>query len=101
MLGSADMRHKLEEYVAVWMTRGYPKGIPDEADSVLENLNKVPSYRAICKAIMKNDVGLLSLGHTREPCEAYTVLKRIELIARGVIQIDTGQDRQLMLPFRP
>ena len=83
MLGSESMRQKIQEYIEVWMTRGYPTGIPDEADPVLENLNKVPSYRIICKAIMKNDVALLTLGYTRQPCEIYNSLKREELIARG------------------
>ena len=83
MLGSSGMRRKIREYVEAWLKRGYPEGIPDEADPVLESLNKAPSYRAICKAIMKNDAALLSLGYTREHCEAYMILKRVEIDARG------------------
>lgn len=92
------MRAKLEEYVATWMQRGYPGGIPDEADPVLESMNKAPSFRAICKAIMKNDVALLSLGYTREPCEAYGILKRAELIERGVIRPEEPS-RQFAFPW--
>lgn len=79
------MKKKLMRYVEVWESRGYPEGIPDEAPEVLENQNKVPSYRSICKAIMKNDVALLTLGSARRPCAAYTELKRIELTRRGVV----------------
>lgn len=75
---------KIESYVRAWERRGYPDGIPDEAPAVLESLNKVPSYRIICLAIMKNDTPLLALGYSREPCAAYTALKRIELRRRGV-----------------
>lgn len=84
---------RIREYVRKWEGRGYPNGIPDEAPNLLERINKVPSYRAICLAIMKNDVALLTLGYSREPCRAYTELKRIELTARGKI----AQSRQLWL----
>lgn len=77
------MRSKIAAYIATWTMRGYRDGIPDEADAVLEALNKAPSYRMICRAIMKNDVALLSLGQSREPCALYGVLKRQELLARG------------------
>ena len=79
------MKARIGGYVKTWEGRGYQDGIPDEAPSVLESLNKVPSYRTICLAIMKNDTALLTLGFSREPCQAYTALKRIELKARGVI----------------
>lgn len=65
MLGSDGMRRKIEEYVRIWETRGYPDGIPDEADPVLENLSRAPSYRAICRAIMKNDYTGIYLGCSR------------------------------------
>ena len=89
------MRKKILSYIRKWEARGYAGGIPDEAPAVLEALNKVPSYRIICKAIMKNDVALLTLGYSREACEAYNILKRIELTERGVIT----PTRQLRLRF--
>jgi predicted phosphoadenosine phosphosulfate sulfurtransferase len=77
------MRAKIQAYVDKWLTQGYPDGIPDEAPSRLEDLNKVPSYRLICKAIIKNDYALQTLGYSRQPCELYNILKRKELLARG------------------
>lgn len=91
------LKRKIREYVRKWEGHGYPRGIPDEAPSTLERLNKVPSYRIICQAIMKNDVALMTLGYQRAPCEAYNVLKRIELVQRGVIRIPVV--RQLILPI--
>jgi len=83
MLGNENMQRKILEYVEIWKARGYPEGIPDEADPILENFNKVPSFRMICRAIMKNDVALLTLGYSRQPCAIYNSLKREELILRG------------------
>lgn len=82
MLGNENMRRKIQEYVETWIVRGYPEGIPDEADPVLEMLNKAPSFRMVCRAIMKNDVALLSLGYSREPCAAYMALKHEEIKIR-------------------
>lgn len=80
-----DIKPKIQSYIAQWERRGYPDGIPDEAPAELERLNnKVPSYRLICLAIIKNDKQLESLGFTRRPCEIYNILKREELEARGV-----------------
>ena len=82
MLGSHGMQKKIRAYIKTWTGRGYSAGLPDEADLVLESLNKAPSYRAICKAIMKNDVALLSLGNGRQPCAAYNAIKRQEIMLR-------------------
>lgn len=73
---------KILKYIEKWENRGYENGIPDEADSKLEALGKVPSYKMICKAILKNDVALTSLGFSKPKCAAYGVLKRIELASR-------------------
>lgn len=76
------MRSKILEYVKKWEGRDYPNGIPDEIDANLEATGKVPSYKQICKAIMKNDVTLSSLGYTRPKSELYNTYKRIEISQR-------------------
>ena len=76
---------KIRAYVAKWETQGYPSGIPDEAPPKLEALNKAPSYRKICKAILSNDLHLCSLGYGRPEIASYGVLKRIELEERRKI----------------
>lgn len=76
------MRRKIIDYVKKWEARGYEQGIPDEADSRLEAMGRVPSYRRICKAILSNDVALTSLGYAKPDCAAYGILKRVELAAR-------------------
>lgn len=78
-----DLKRKIGQYVSSWKRKGYPGGIPDEAPSRLEDLNKVPSYRLVCLAIMKNDKTLASLGFSRCQCQVYMDLKREELRLRG------------------
>ena len=77
------MRKKINEYVETWKVRGYPEDLPDSVPDCLMRLNKAPSYKAICFAILKNDHPLQTLGFTPVVCESYNVLKRIELQARS------------------
>lgn len=73
------MRKKIEDYVKAWESRCYSDGIPDEVPTRIQQLNKAPSYKAICMAILKNDTTLKTLGFTRKKPLAYHMLKRIEL----------------------
>lgn len=84
------MKTKITNYIKDWEKKCYTKGIPDEVDLRLEILNKVPSYRQIVKAVLKNDINLESLGFSRPFCKAYSDIKRYELIKRGVIK-ETNQ----------
>jgi predicted phosphoadenosine phosphosulfate sulfurtransferase len=85
------MEEKIVEYIKEWELRCYPDGIPDEAPIELENNNLVPSYRRICKAIMKNDIALQTLGYQRIKCDLYYQLKHRELAQKGRIRYNSGQ----------
>ena len=76
------MREEINKYIKTWEERCYSDGIPDEAPERLERLNKVPSYRRICLAILKNDYQLKTLGKTPKKSKYYDILKKIELKAR-------------------
>jgi predicted phosphoadenosine phosphosulfate sulfurtransferase len=86
------MRAKILNYISTWEKRGYPDGIPDETDSNLELMNKVPSYRAICKAILKNDIALTSLGFSRSKSEVYSAFKKVEIENRGRLSSSAKKD---------
>lgn len=73
------LKSKISKYVTEWERRGYAGGIPDEAPAVFERLGKVPSYRRICLAILKNDVALQSLGFDPPKSIVYMQLKKIEI----------------------
>lgn len=84
------MRQKISSYISSWESRGYPQGIPDEADTRLETLCKAPSYRAICRAILRNDAALVSLGFQRDKTPEYMAIKRLEIEARNE-RVRSGQ----------
>jgi predicted phosphoadenosine phosphosulfate sulfurtransferase len=54
-----------------WMDRGYPEGIPDEADQNLETDKKVPSWRRVCKSLLRNDYWCKGLSFTQHRSAAY------------------------------
>ena len=77
------MKQKIQKYISDWQKKCYKDGIPDQAPLRLEQLDKVPSYRILVKAILKNDVTLKSLGFIEKKCNMYHHLKRVELENRN------------------
>lgn len=63
--------NKIEAFNKWWMERGYEEGIPDEADYKLEADRKVPSWRRVCKSLLRNDYWCKGLGYTQHKSEAY------------------------------
>ena len=62
------------------MNRGYEDGIPDEADYKMEMSGKVPSWRRICRTLLRNDYWCKGLGFSPTKSSAYK--KYIELCKR-------------------
>lgn len=63
-----------------WEDRGYPDGIPDEADYELEVKRDVPSWRRVCKSLLRNDYWCKGLGFTQHKSKAYE--KYLDLMRR-------------------
>jgi predicted phosphoadenosine phosphosulfate sulfurtransferase len=63
-----------------WGERGYPDGIPDEASYVLEQKRNVPSWRRVCKSLLRNDYWCKGLSFTQHKSEAYK--KYLELMKK-------------------
>lgn len=76
------MKKKIEEYIQKWEHQCYSDGIPDEVPTRIAQLNKAPSYKKVCIAILLNDHSLKSLGFQEKKCDSYHLLKRIEINAR-------------------
>lgn len=74
------MKEKIQDYIQTWKSRCYFDDIPDEGPDDI--YDKVPSYRRICIAILKNDHCLKSLGYEPTPSKYYSILKKIEIEAR-------------------
>ena len=64
-------KNKIYKFVKWWETRGYPDGIPDEADYQLEQKKDVPSWRRVCKVLLRNDYWCKSLSFTQQKSAAY------------------------------
>jgi len=84
------MIDKINQYIETWESRDYHEGIPDEVPIRLDALNKAPSYKAICRAILKNDICLESLGFSKPKSEYYSLLKQIELRERKIQSMETN-----------
>ena len=54
-----------------WKDRGYPDGIPDEVPQILESKKLAPSWRRVCKSLLRNDYWCKGLGFTQQKTKAY------------------------------
>lgn len=66
---------KIVSYVETWEGRCYQDGIPDEVASGLAASGRVPSYKAIAMAILRNDHALKSLGLSGKHSEYFDLLR--------------------------
>lgn len=57
-------------FIKGWLGRGY-KEIPDEAPKILEDAHWAPSWRRMCKVLLRNDYWCKGLGLTQPKSEAY------------------------------
>lgn len=62
---------KFQTFIGWWKKKGYPDGIPDEAPLQLENAKLAPSYRRLCKVLLRNDYWCKGLSFTQPKSEAY------------------------------
>jgi len=63
-----------------WKEKGYPEGIPDEADYRLEAARKAPSWRRVCKSLLRNDYWCKGLGFSQHKSAGYQ--KYLDLMKR-------------------
>lgn len=68
---------KIAVFLHWWQAHGYPDGIPDEADIRLEAAKKVPSWKRVCKALLRNDYWCKGLSFTQTKSEAYEKYKKV------------------------
>lgn len=63
--------NKIASFQKWWIDRGYSDGIPDEADIHLEAARKVPSWRRVCKSLLRNDYWCKGMSFTQHRSDAY------------------------------
>jgi predicted phosphoadenosine phosphosulfate sulfurtransferase len=63
--------NKIYTFERWWKERGYERGIPDEAPSILESKKLAPSWRRVCKSLLRNDFWCKGLGFSQHKTDAY------------------------------
>jgi len=63
--------------IASWHDRGYDL-IPDEAPKILEAKCWAPSWRRLCRCILRNDYWCKGLGQSQPKSDAYKRFKEIK-----------------------
>lgn len=79
---------RFRTFIKGWKGRGYINGIPDEAPKVLEDAQWAPSYRRLCKVLLRNDWWCKGLGMTQPKSDAYAKYLEIKKAKKNEIQSD-------------
>lgn len=69
--------NKIAVFLHWWEERGYSLGIPDEADPKAEAAREMPSWRRICKALLRCDYWCKSLSFTQTKSHAYDQYRKV------------------------
>ena len=69
--------NKIAVFIHWHMERGYPDGIPDEMDPKLEASKSVPSWRRICKVLLRNDFFCKNLSFSITKSQSYERYKKL------------------------
>jgi predicted phosphoadenosine phosphosulfate sulfurtransferase len=70
-------RERFAKFIAGWRHRGY-QTIPDEAPHELEVKCWAPSWRRLCRVLLRNDYWCKGLGQTQPKSESYIKFKEIK-----------------------
>lgn len=77
----SDLQEHYKDKIAVflkwYMSRGYPNGIPDQADHEAETAKTKPSWRRICKMMLRNDYFAKGLSFDQTKPEFYLRYKKV------------------------
>jgi predicted phosphoadenosine phosphosulfate sulfurtransferase len=68
---SEHYKNKIYVFDKWWKERGYKQGLPDQAPSILESQKLAPSWRRVCKSLLRNDFWCKGLGFTQHKTKAY------------------------------
>lgn len=92
-------RYRFRKFIHGWKQRGYDE-IPDEAPAELEAKSWAPSWRRMCKVILRNDYWCKGLGQAQPKSEAWQKFKTIKAakkdMARMEEKIEAAQQLELV-----
>ena len=86
--------NKVGVFLGWWTRRGYEAGIPDEGDYDLEIAKKIPSWRRVVKALLRNDYWCKGIGFNQTRSDAYekylTIMRKRRAAGRDNIASNTA-----------
>jgi predicted phosphoadenosine phosphosulfate sulfurtransferase len=91
---SDHYKERFVKFISGWKDRGY-KQIPDEAPHDLEVKCWVPSWKRMCRVILRNDYWCKGLGQTQPKSDAYIKFKEIK--NKRKLENEIKQPKQLQL----
>lgn len=77
----AHYTYRFKKFIYGWHQRGY-EVIPDESPPELESKCWAPSWRRMCKTLLRNDYWCKGLGQAQPKSEAYQKYKEIKKIKK-------------------
>lgn len=77
---------RFQKFIYSWQRRGYTN-IPDESPPELEAKQWAPSWRRMCKTLLRNDYWCKGLGQTQPKSEAYKKFLEIRSIRKNKSEI--------------
>lgn len=92
---SEHYKAKIFVFQEWWGKKGYPMGIPDEADYALEVKKLAPSWRRVCKSLLRNDYWMKGLSFTQHKSQAYS--NYMKLIAKKIEAKDKLEKAQVKM----
>lgn len=77
----AHYEERFKKFMAGWKSRGYTS-IPEEAPHDLEVAMWAPSWRRLCRVLLRNDYWCKGLGQSQPKSEAYQKYKEIKALKK-------------------
>lgn len=89
-------KDKIARFIWWWQQRGYEDGIPDEVDAKIEAAKEAPSWRRVCKMLLRNDFWAkgLSFSQQKSGTTAHNKYKALMAQRRNSWQIFPSTDSQ-------
>lgn len=81
--------YRFKKFITGWHQRGY-KEIPDEAPPELESKCWAPSWRRMCRCLLRNDYWCKGLGQTQPKSAAYAKYLEIKK-AKAAIKVNESE----------
>lgn len=85
---------RFRKFISGWHDRGYTM-IPEEVPEELECKCWAPSWRRMCKVLLRNDYWCKGLGQTQPKSDAYKQFKALQHIKRienGIVELTEAKD---------